>query len=59
VVSGEEKAGMRKRIKDLMDAILLMGSEGVVDTCGDSYYGGWIDALEWVLDRILREEGEE
>jgi len=57
--SGEERAEMRKRVKDLIDAILLMGSEAVVDVGEDSYYGGWIDALKWVLDRILREKEEE
>jgi len=57
--SGEERAEMRKRVKNLIDAFLLMGSEGVIDVADDSYYGGWIDALNWVLDRILREKEEE
>jgi len=50
---------MRKRVKDLRDAILLMGSEGVVEIGEDCYHGGWVDALTWILDRILREKEEE
>jgi len=57
--SAEESAGVRKRVKDLIDGFLLMGSEGVLDVANDSYYGGWIDALRWVLDRLLRKEEEE
>jgi len=56
--SGEERVEMRKRVKDLIDAILLMGSEGVLEVGEDSYYGGWMDALTWVHGRLLKEKKE-
>jgi len=56
--SGGEKVGMKKRVRDLRDAILLMGSEGVIDIGEDSYYGGWIDALTGIYDRLLEEKKE-
>jgi len=57
--SREARVEMRKRVKDLTDAILLMGSEAVIDVGEDSYYGGWVDALTWIHDKLLKEKKEE
>jgi hypothetical protein len=57
-MSEDKLERVKKWIKDVRDALVMLDGEHVIDASPETYWNGWIMALTWVLDRVLEKIGD-